>query len=132
MGVVLLPRGSATASSLPGLAADNSTTTSTAEGKSDDLIPHVRFRGESYVPVPKPAIYPVPEAWRGGKLVLEIRACNSSHYVFSVGPEGRRSEMRAVMEVSNEPVSWGFTGEFLLFFSLVSLGREGTLRVGRG
>ncbi|KAK4127250.1 glycoside hydrolase family 43 protein [Parathielavia appendiculata] len=126
MGVILLPRGSATASSIPGLPADLSN--STTGGISDDgMVPHVRFRGESYVPVPKPAIFPLPESWRrkGGKLALEIRACNASHYVFSVGPAGKRSEMRVVMEVSNEPVSWGFTGTLLGIYA-TSNGGNGT------
>jgi hypothetical protein len=86
----------------------------------DELIPHVRFRGESYVPVPAPVVVPVPEGWRrgGGKLTLEIRACNATHYAFGVGPAGRRSLMRTVLEVSNEPVSWGFTGGWEEFFYL--------------
>lgn len=124
LGIVLLPRGSATAPSLPGLGSDldkDAEYESGSEGAREDLIPHVRFRGESYVPVPPPAVYPLPRAWRGEKLVLEIRACNSSHFSFSVGPAGRRSERRVVMEASNEAVSWGFTGKFtrivISFFS---------------
>lgn len=75
------------------------------------LAPHFRFRGISYVPVPGDVVVPVPPAWRGGPLRLEIRASNVSHYVFSAGPAGAMSRMKTVLEVSNEPVSWGFTGE---------------------
>ncbi|KAL2176196.1 glycoside hydrolase family 43 protein [Thermothelomyces heterothallicus CBS 202.75] len=119
LGVVLLPRGSATAPSLPGLSSKEE------EGGQDLMIPHVRFRGESYVPVPAPVVYPIPRAWRGGKLVLEIRACNSSHFSFRVGPEGRRSELRVVMEASNDAVSWGFTGTLLGIYA-TSNGGNGT------
>jgi len=119
MGVVLLPRGSATAPSLPGLGSnDPDADDSQGEGEDDDkLIPHVRFRGESYVPVPAPAVYPLPRAWRSEKLVLEIRASNTTHFTFSIGPEGRRSQRKLVMEASNDAVSWGFTGESFFFFS---------------
>lgn len=123
MGVVLLPRGGAgTFASLPGVKADE------GDGGREvgELVPHVRFRAESYVPVPRAAAYALPAAWTrdGGKLVLEIRACNASHYAFSVGPEGRRSEMRLVMEVGNEGVSWGFTGTLLGVYA-TSNGGEG-------
>ena len=71
------------------------------------------------MPVPKPVVYPLPAEWTKGKLVLEVVAVNASHYAFSVGPEGKRSERRLVMEVGNEGVSWGFTGEFFSFFSFL-------------
>ncbi|KAK4042376.1 glycoside hydrolase [Parachaetomium inaequale] len=127
MGIVLLPRGAAAgaaASLLPGLSPEEE---GEGEGKKGELIPHVRFRGESYIAVPKAVAYPLPRAWRrpGGKLVLEVRAGNASHYVFSVGPEGRRSERRTVMEVSNEGVSWGFTGTLLGIYA-TSNGGNGT------
>ncbi|KFA75584.1 hypothetical protein S40288_04483 [Stachybotrys chartarum IBT 40288] len=83
-----------------------------AEG-SGALALHWRFRAESYVAVPETLVVPVPEAWTGGKLRLEISAANSTHFWFSAGPDGRRSEMRTLMVASNEPVSWGFTGLLL-------------------
>jgi hypothetical protein len=124
MGIVLLPRGSTTGTPPPGFQTDGNSndgfqTDFSSHDSSPDLIPHIRFRAESYVPVPAPLTIPLPEAWRDGKLALEIRACNRTHYAFSVGPVGRRSEMREVMVVSNEGVSWGFTGE--LFFFIFSL-----------
>lgn len=127
LGVVLLPRGSATIDG--GLLGEGE---GEEEGKKGELVPHLRFRGESYVPVPKPLVAEVPRGWlqeggkgekgreEGGKLRLEIKAANATHYVFSAGPAGARSRMRRVMEVSNEPVSWGFTGGFSLFFSFSS------------
>ncbi|KAK3897825.1 concanavalin A-like lectin/glucanase domain-containing protein, partial [Staphylotrichum tortipilum] len=119
IGVVLLPRGSAgTFPSLPGLATEG--------GKEGELVPHVRFRGESYVPVPKAVAYALPKGWIGGKLVLEVRAGNASHYVFGVGPEGRRSERREVMVVGNEGVSWGFTGTLLGIYATTNGGNGST------
>jgi hypothetical protein len=78
---------------------------------SSGLAPHFRFRGISYVKVPDTYVVPVPPAWAGKPLRLEIKAANVSHYAFSAGPAHARSEMRTIMVVSNDPVSWGFTGE---------------------
>ncbi len=83
---------------------------SSAEAKSE-FIPQFRFRGISYVAVPDDIAVPVPTAWRNRKLRLEIRASNATHYVFSAGPADDASQMKKLIEVSNEPVSWGFTGE---------------------
>lgn len=105
LGIVLLPAGSATGS-FPGHNFSSSVT----EG---DLVPHVRFRGISYVPVPEPVVVPLPEKWMGGSLTMEIKAINFTHYAFSVGPAGRRSEMQTVVTASSAPVSWGFTGTIL-------------------
>jgi hypothetical protein len=140
MGIVLLPRGTTTTGTPPpGFQTDetspndgfqpsssSSSSKNNNESTQKDLTPHIRFRAESYVPVPAPLTIPLPEAWRGGKLALEIRACNRTHYAFSVGPAGRRSEMREVMVVSTEGVSWGFTGELFFFFlSLLLCFRRG-------
>ncbi|KAK4241790.1 Non-reducing end alpha-L-arabinofuranosidase BoGH43B [Achaetomium macrosporum] len=129
LGIVLLPRGSATTTTttttLPGGQQKQNPDEEEEQADPDELVPHVRFKGESYVPVPKSVVVPVPEGWRGGKLMLEIRACNATHYAFSVGPAGRRSLMQRVLEVSNEPVSWGFTGTLLGIY-VTSNGRNGT------
>lgn len=83
------------------------------------VVPHVRFRAVSYVPVPRDVVVPlgdlVPAVNNKGRLVLtfEIRAVNFSHYAFSVGPAGRLSELRTVITASNDAVSWGFTGVLL-------------------
>jgi Beta xylosidase C-terminal Concanavalin A-like domain len=90
LGIVMLPSN-----------ATNSTT----------LAPHFRFRGISYVQVPEPVIAPVPEAWIGRPLRLEIRASNMTHYSFSAGPADAPSESRTVITVPNDAVSWGFTGK---------------------
>ncbi|KAK3292680.1 glycoside hydrolase family 43 protein [Chaetomium fimeti] len=95
-------------------------------GGAGELVPHVRFRGESYTAVPAAVAFPVPEGWRDGGLVLEVRACNASHYAFGVGPEGRRAERRVVMEVSNEAVSWGFTGTLLGIYATTNGGNGST------
>lgn len=114
MGVVMLPRGAGgERAALPGYEDED-------EQEEEGLVPHIRFRGESYVPVPAPVVVPVPGAWRGGPLTLEIRAANVTHYAFSVGPAGRRSLMQTLLYASNEPVSWGFTGELFFLFQQIS------------
>ncbi|KAK4187182.1 Non-reducing end alpha-L-arabinofuranosidase BoGH43B [Podospora australis] len=120
MGIVLLPRNASTVSSfLPRGTPDNSTSS------VSELIPQIRFRGESYVPVPKPIIAPVPIGWRGKKLTLEIKASNRTHHSFSVGPADARSQMQTLLYTSNDPVSWGFTGVLLGIYA-TSNGKNGT------
>ncbi|RYP03931.1 hypothetical protein DL765_010365 [Monosporascus sp. GIB2] len=103
LGVVMLPSNSSTAT-FP--YSGNGMTR-----RSGTLIPHLRFRGESYVPVPDNIIAPLPEAWIGRTLRLEIRASNMTHYSLSAGPADAMSQTRTILDVSNEPVSWGFTGK---------------------
>lgn len=126
LGVVMLPGGSETAS-FPGAASeDNDEDGVNNDGEEGtgggDLVPHFRFRAESYIPVPEPLVVPVPEAWAGETLRLEIAAKNYTHYAFSAGPAARRSEARMLMEASNEALSWGFTGELALPPSLHGAG----------
>lgn len=109
LGVVMLPAGSGTAATGEMFPGHNS---STEKGKGE-LVPHVRFRGVSYIPVPEPVVVALPEKWTGKSLTLEIKAINFTHYAFSVGPAGHRSEMQMVVTASNAPVSWGFTGTIL-------------------
>ncbi|KAI0871735.1 glycoside hydrolase family 43 protein [Hypoxylon argillaceum] len=112
LGVVMLPAASGTGVG-PGAGPDTSGSYANVGNASEALIPHFRFRAISYVPVPSDVVVPVPPAWRGSPLRLEIRASNVSHYVFSAGPAGAMSRMKTFLEVSNEPVSWGFTGVLL-------------------
>ena len=108
LGVVMLPASNSSNSStsvLPRTANLKDTST---------LVPHLRFRGISYVPVPDDIVVPLPEDWLDGPLRLEIKASNMTHYSFSAGPAGAMSEMRTVLNVSNEPVSWGFTGRITI------------------
>ncbi|GAW20324.1 hypothetical protein ANO14919_098260 [Xylariales sp. No.14919] len=118
LGVVMLPAASSTGV-LPGDAADSSDYAGT------ELIPQFRFRGISYVDVPDDIVVPVPAAWRDRTLRLEIRASNATHYVFSAGPADAMSQMKMLLEVSNESVSWGFTGVILGVYC-TSNGREPT------
>ncbi len=74
-------------------------------------VAHFRFRGVSYTPVPDPVVVPVPAAWAGRALTLEIQASNMTHYTFSAGPADAQSEMQALVSVSNQPVSYAFTGK---------------------
>lgn len=103
VGIVLLP-ASAKTNSFPG------TNTSTTDDPSAPKL-HVRFRGISYIPVPADVVMPLPDAWQGKKLTLQIKASNMTHYAFSVGPADAISLMRTIIEVSNAVVSWGFTGK---------------------
>ncbi|KAK3937883.1 glycosyl hydrolase [Diplogelasinospora grovesii] len=107
LGIVMLPEGSANAA-FPGTRNATKATDNT-----NKLVPFVRFRGISYISVPDPVVAPLPEAWSGKSLTLEINAFNMTHYSFAVGPADARSEMQTVMVVSNAPVSWGFTGTIL-------------------
>ena len=103
LGVVLLP-ANASNTAFPG-------TSLTAPEDPEKLLPHVRFRGISYIAVPDPIIVPLPPEWAGETLSLEIKASNMTHYSFSVGPATARSEMKTILYASNAPVSWGFTGK---------------------
>ncbi|KAI1274692.1 glycosyl hydrolase [Xylaria sp. FL0933] len=118
LGVVMLPAASSTGV-FPGDVSNSS-----AEAGSE-LIPQFRFRGISYVAVPEDIVVPVPMAWRDRKLRLEIRASNATHYVFAAGPADAMSQMKTLVEVSNEPVSWGFTGIILGIYATTN-GRNGT------
>ncbi|KAI0152671.1 glycoside hydrolase family 43 protein [Xylariaceae sp. FL1272] len=80
---------------------------------STHMSPYFRFRGISYIPVPADLVVPVPDTWRGSNLHLEIKASNATHYSFSAGPADAMSQMMTVIDVSNEAVSWGFTGVIL-------------------
>ena len=83
------------------------------------LTPHFRYRGASYIPMPEPIVTPVPAEWNLSpegptaklKLRLEIKASNMTHYSFSAGPVGSESLTKTIAVISNEGVSWGFTGE---------------------
>jgi len=108
LAIVNLARKYATGT-LPGLDSNQT-------GDPEEIVPHFRFRGESYVPVPKPVVVPVPPLWLGKKLTLEIKAFNSTHYSFSAGPAGAQSLLKTIQYSSNEPLSWGFTGGLTLSF----------------
>ncbi|KAI1458711.1 glycoside hydrolase family 43 protein [Annulohypoxylon moriforme] len=114
LGVVLLPANASTAS-LGGIDGPKN---------SSELIAQLRFRGISYVPVPDDVIVPIPETWSGKPLRLEVKAHNMTHYSMSAGPADALSEMRTILDVSNAPVSWGFSG-VLLGVYCTSNGYEG-------
>ncbi|KAK4232511.1 Non-reducing end alpha-L-arabinofuranosidase BoGH43B [Podospora fimiseda] len=76
------------------------------------LTPHLRFRGESYLPVTKEVAVPVEEEWRGKTLTLEIRARNETHFEFGFGLKGG-GDIKIVAVSGNEVLSWGFTGALL-------------------
>lgn len=104
LGVVLLPAHESTAR-LPG-------TRSTPPADADTPIPQIRYRGLSGVAaVPAPIIAPVPDAWTGRPLTLEIQSVNATHFAFSVGPAGAESEKQTVLYASNDALSYGFTGK---------------------
>jgi hypothetical protein len=115
MGIVLLPRKSAT-TQLEGVGGGQD---------PSELIPQLRIRGMSYVPVPAEVVLPVPRVWVGKELTLEVRADNATHYVFRFGPAKRTAEMREIAIWSNDAVSWGFTGVLLGAYA-TSNGGNGT------
>ncbi|KAI6091701.1 glycoside hydrolase family 43 protein [Hypoxylon rubiginosum] len=115
LGVVMLPANSSTAP-FPG-------TNLTAP--SAELIPHLRFRGISYIEVPKDIVVPIPDSWSGKALRLEIKAHNMTHYSMSTGPADALSQMKTILDVSNAPVSWGFSGVILGVYC-TSNGYEGS------
>lgn len=86
---------------------------------SAELIPHLRFRGISYIEVPKDIVVPIPDSWSGKALRLEIKAHNMTHYSMSTGPADALSQMKTILDVSNAPVSWGFSGKSLRVFLLL-------------
>ncbi|KAK6956803.1 hypothetical protein Daesc_002083 [Daldinia eschscholtzii] len=100
LGIVMLPAKSSTAT----FAGKGPST------NSSGLIPHLRYRGISYIPVPDDVVIPIPETWSDRELRLEIKAHNMTHYSLSAGPADALSEMRTVLDLSNAAVSWGFTG----------------------
>lgn len=114
LGVVMLPATSSTGA-FPGAELDLATR------DAAELIPQFRFRAFSYVPVPADIVVPVPTSWLGAPLRLEIRASNVTHFAFSAGPADALSQMRTLLEASNEAVSWGFTGEMNFQSSFGSL-----------
>ncbi|KAJ0352551.1 hypothetical protein COL154_012497 [Colletotrichum chrysophilum] len=68
---------------------------------SQDLRPHLRFRGISETPYramenPPNQVFPLPDGWAEQKLSLQIEAVNSTHFAFSAGlaGPGENSEMR--------------------------------------
>ncbi|KAI1410513.1 glycoside hydrolase family 43 protein [Hypoxylon sp. FL1857] len=115
LGVVMIPANSST-TWFPG--TNNS-------ASSSELIPQLRFRGISDIPVPDDIVIPIPEAWSGRPLRLEIKAHNMTHYSMSAGPADALSQMQTILEVSNAPVSWGFTGVILGVYC-TSNGYEGS------
>jgi hypothetical protein len=70
---------------------------------SETVLPHIRFRGLSTTTYRLPSrfayvdgTFPLPEAWRGEKVRLQVEAVNSTHYAFSAGLGGceEETEMR--------------------------------------
>lgn len=120
LGVVYLPSGSETAS-FPGPRGGDES--AVEEG---DLAPHLRFRAMSYLPVPDTLVVPLPGAWAGETLRLEISAKNNTHYSFSAGPASARSQVQTIIDVSNEHLSWGFNGAILGIYATSNGGNGST------
>ncbi|KAK0709664.1 glycoside hydrolase family 43 protein [Lasiosphaeria miniovina] len=124
LGVVLLPANTtAGTTAFPGPAGGQG---KDEPGAAGELVPHVRFRGmSSSTAVPGPVVARLPRAWwrngSGGggggnatlELTLEIKAANTTHFMFSVGLAGARSAMQTIASAPNDAVSWGFTGTIL-------------------
>lgn len=89
------------------------------------IVPHFRFRGMSYTAVPPPVVEPVPEAWVGETLTMQIKAFNLTHYSFAAGPASSQSMMQTIAYSPAAPVSYGFTGTLLGVYCTTN-GRNGT------
>ncbi|KAK1750042.1 Non-reducing end alpha-L-arabinofuranosidase BoGH43B [Echria macrotheca] len=119
MGVALLPASEST-TCLPGI------NNSASAVHPETLIPQVRFQAVSHVSTPRTIVAPLPDAWKGRDLTMDIRAVNVSHYAFSIGPTGHRSQLKTVVTASNDAVSWGFTGVILGVFATSNGAKEKT------
>ncbi|KUI69714.1 Non-reducing end alpha-L-arabinofuranosidase [Cytospora mali] len=102
IGVVMLPANESTMT-FPG-------TDLTQSNVSAALKPQIRFRGISTAAVPDPIVVPLPSEWLSNALNFEVKAANSTHYSFSVGPANDQSQMQTLLYASNVAVSWGYTG----------------------
>ncbi|ROV91254.1 hypothetical protein VPNG_09685 [Cytospora leucostoma] len=96
LGVVLLPANESTVHS-PGIGLER-------RGAAAALTPHIRFRGISSEAVPDPIVAPLPSGWLSSSLKLEIKAVNTTHYSFSVGPANDEPQIETVLYVSNDVV----------------------------
>lgn len=70
---------------------------------------YIRVRGMSNFDLPSHQT-PLPQAWIGETLHLEIKAFNWTHYSFSAGPADAMSQLETFAYYPNSVVSSGFTG----------------------
>lgn len=98
-----------------GLVLLPSPTANSSSSSPSPLAPYLRFRGISYLPTPEPVLVPVPEAWLGEALRMEVKAFNLTHYAMSAGPAEHVSEMVTVGYAPGADVSFGFTGELIVW-----------------
>ncbi|TVY84292.1 Non-reducing end alpha-L-arabinofuranosidase BoGH43A [Lachnellula suecica] len=102
LGIVMLP---------PGTSNITSRTSNTTA-----LIPYFRVRGITTVPAfvsPTLALTPVPSAWVGDSLNVQITASNLTHYALSAGPASRPYEQKIIGYGNGLGLTWGFTGALL-------------------
>ncbi|TFK40481.1 arabinofuranosidase [Crucibulum laeve] len=95
-----------------------------SSSNNSSLVPHLRFRAVSYVPVPATVLVPVPSAWLNKKLTMEIKAVNVTHYSMSAGlANARNGEKMTIAYAPGEILSWGFTGTLLGVFATTNGGK---------
>lgn len=86
-----------------------------ASDGSSELAPHIRFRGNgtgnNEGPTPETVVEPVPEAWLGRPLRLQIQAANDTHYTFSAGPSDG-AEPEKTLAYAPATILSGGTGPF--------------------
>jgi hypothetical protein len=71
----------------------------------------LRFRGRGFNDVDVPTIIsPLPKAWYGNGVHLQIRAINFTHYSMSYGSRGGRGALTQVAVFDNALFSTSFTG----------------------
>lgn len=79
--------------------------------ESAEVSPHLRLRGESYLPVPEKVFTPVNETWWSQSLTMESRAFNDTHYSLPVGPRAHEYLWQTFGYAPAAALSFGFTGE---------------------
>ncbi|KAL3458389.1 glycosyl hydrolase [Aspergillus heterothallicus] len=89
-----------------------------------DAKHYLRVRGVSTVTLPNCQI-PLPAAWAGQTLHLEVKALDWTHYALSAGPAASRSQMKTLAYPINSALGGGFTGTFVGIYA-TSNGGEGT------
>lgn len=92
------------------MSPTSNTTTSNINGLA------IRVRGITTVPAfiyPDIAVVPLNSTWLPGRITLEIKATNVTHYTFSAGPTGHQSMMQDFGYAPGLGLTWGFTGECL-------------------
>ena len=100
---------------------------------SDELAPHLRFRGMSGSDANGTNVVPLPDTWKKDEPIkLQIQAFNETHYAFSAesveNSDNTADESLVLGYCTGAELSWGFTGTLLGIFTTTNGGKEGGFR----